>query len=300
MTNSMASTPTVEQFLDAADAEYSIGGVPPGMTPFDVNGKQVSMTDILTGVSASVWETASHQLIVAYQGTSGGYNLLIDPEITATQVLNDIGNLAGQVTPSEREAAAFANQVVQLAAQQGISSNNIFLTGHSLGGTEAEYAAQQTGLGGMAFEPTGIPKSATAKGDGSNFVDVVTYGDPWGNYSSDIQGEQPFAPAYAPGQSGSLPHYGNVLMIGNPADQQTLSAAASLDSIPIVGFGLSVAAMVPLFVGFHLPGEQAYDLGVTLPNYTAGLNNPLIPDSQPLHYANYTIPQVIAASHGHS
>ena len=259
-----ATTPTVGQFLDASNAEFSLNGAPSGLTPFLVNGQQLTVTSPVSGMSARVWLTSQHQVIIAYQGTTGGANIVTNPLAALAQVGADVQVYDQKIASAEKDAANLAREVVSLAAQQGIASNNVFVTGHSLGGIEAEYAAQQTGLGGIGFEATGIPKSTTA-GDGANFVDVVTYGDSVGNYSSDIKGEQPFAPAYAPGQSGALPHYGQIVMVGNPADQASLTRAVSHWSNP--GFFNRLEVFANVFhqaFAFHLPGVQAHDLGVTL------------------------------------
>ncbi len=259
-----ASTPTIGQFLDASNAEFALSGTPAGLTPFLVNDQQLTVTNLLSGMSARAWLTPQNQVIIAYQGTTGGANILTNPLAALAQVGADVQVYEQQAAPAEKDAASFAQQVVALAAQQGIASNDVFVTGHSLGGIEAEYSAQQTGLGGVGFEPTGIPKSATA-GTGANFVDVVTYGDSVGNYSSDIKGEQPFAPAYTPGQSGALPHYGQIVMIGNPADQASLTRAVANWSNPNFFNRLAVFANVfNQAFQFHLPGVQAHDLGVTL------------------------------------
>lgn len=262
-----AATPSITQFLDAANAEYVLGGVPAGMHAFTFLGVPVSYTDDLTGCSAQVWVTAQNQIVIAYQGTTGGEYLGVNPAAAISQIAADIGIWAGTVTPAEGDSLNFANFVVGLAKDEGYSTSNIFVTGHSLGGIEAEYVAQQTGLGGVAFEATGIPVSK-GEGSGSNFVNVVTYGDPVGNYSSDLKGEQPFAPTYVAG-GGSLPHYGSIVEVGTPSDQTTLSQGVA-DWGQGVGADASVLAnLIGLLTDFHLPGVQAHDLGVSLSPYSA-------------------------------
>lgn len=252
-------SPIVSQFLNAANTEYSTSGTPAGMTAFLVNGKQLSMTDNTTGLSAKVWLTSQGQVIIAYQGTTGGNNLFSDPTIAISQIGADIG-VYGKTTPAaETEALSFAKTVEGDAGADGISAANVFVTGHSLGGIEAEYVAQQTGLGGIGFEPTGLPTSAAAGATGQNFVDVVTYGDPVGNYSSDIAGEQPFAP------SSGLAHYGQIVMIGDPSAQTTLSSDVKNwnPNNFITGTGI-VLNLAGLLIDYHLPDTQAFNLGVTL------------------------------------
>jgi hypothetical protein len=291
-------TPTVAQFLNAANAEYVLGGVPAGMHPFTVLGIPVSYTNDLDGVSARVWVTPQNQIVIAYQGTTGGENIAINPAAAASQLIADIGVYAGITTPGEIDSLNFAKFVTSLANWQGYSTSNIFVTGHSLGGIEAEYVAAKSGLGGIGFESTGLPHFS-GEGAGANFVNIVTDGDPVGNYSSDIRGEQPFAPAYTQG-GGTLPHYGNVVTIGSPADQTTLTNDVAkwgdgnlLDQAAVLG------NLVGLLLDFHLPGTQAHDLGVTLNPYSSLVDGGGVQTGPVFNVANDTIPQLLAAATGH-
>lgn len=260
-----ATSPTMSQFLNAANAEYSSphAPAPNGLSKFMVNGKQLSITDELTGLSASVWTTAQNQVIVAYQGTTGGNNLFTNPLLTLPQVISDIGALALSTAPAEKSAVTFYQTALKAAEAQGYSASNVFVTGHSLGGDEAEYVAQQTGAAGVAFEATGLPKSATAPGNGANFVDIVQKGDPWANYASDVQAEQPLSPAYVPGQGGALPHYGQVVQIGSDQAAATLASDTAAAGSPLNKI-LTLPAVAGDFFNYHLPETQAYNLGVTL------------------------------------
>jgi hypothetical protein len=291
-------SPTVTQFLNAANAEYVIGGVPAGMHPFTFLGIPVSYTDVLDGVSAQVWVTPQNQIVIAYQGTTGGENIAIDPVAAVTQIITDIGIYAGTTPPAELDSLGFANTVLGLAKLEGYSSSNVFVTGHSLGGIEAEYVASKTGLGGIGFESTGLPKF-NGEGAGNNFVNIVTYGDPVGNYSSDIKGEQPFSASYVAG-GGSLPHYGNIIMVGSPGDQATLSQDVAkwgdgnaVDQVAVLG------NLVGLLIDFHLPGTQAHDLGVTLNPYASIVDGGGVQNSTVFNVAGDTIAQLIAAASAH-
>jgi len=293
-----ASSPTVTEFLNAANAEYVVAGVPAGMHAFTVNGKPVSYTNIAAGTAASVWVTAENQIVIAYQGTTGGEYLALDPVIAVTQIIADVGIWAGQTPAAETDSLSFAKAVISAAEAQGYSTANIFVTGHSLGGIEAEYVAQQTGLGGIAFESTGLPVDKSA-GAGSNFVNVVTYGDPVGNYSSDIKGEQPFAPTYVAG-GGSLPHYGNIVLVGNQANQASLTNAASTWGGL---FGLedpyTLANLLGLALDYHLPGTQAHDLGVSLNPYAAIVDGIGSQSAAVWNVQGDTIAQLISAAGSH-
>lgn len=291
------ATPTVAQFLDAANAEYVIGGTPAGMHAFTFLGLPVTYTDDLTGCSAQVWVTAQNQIVIAYQGTTGGENLAINPAAALTQIAADIGVYAGAVSPAETDSLNFAKFVIGLAHAEGYATSNIFVTGHSLGGIEAEYVAQQTGLAGVAFESTGIPYS-NGEGSGSNFVNIVTYGDPVGNYGSDIKGEQPFAAPYTAG-GGSLRHYGNIVMVGNAADQATLTQDVAQWGQGVGADASVLANLVGLLTDFHLPGTQAHDLGVTLNPYSAIVDGLGVQNSAVFNTANDTISQLLGAAAAH-
>ncbi|HEY6922570.1 MAG TPA: hypothetical protein VI653_03805, partial [Steroidobacteraceae bacterium] len=183
------TTPTVAELLNAANAEYLIDAVPAGMHAFTHGGAPVRFVDNANGVVSAVFVTGKNQLIIAFQGTTGGLNFFIDPVAAASQVITDIGiffnDAAGGVTPGAyRTALTFASSVVAMAQAQGFSQADIFVTGHSLGGIEAEFVAQQTGLGGVGFEATGLGTKPAAAATGMNFVNIVTDGDPVGNFSS--------------------------------------------------------------------------------------------------------------------
>ena len=295
---SAASSPTVTQFLNAANAEYVIGGVPAGMHAFTFLGVPVSYTTVFDGVSAQVWVTQQNQLVIAYQGTTGGEYLGVDPLAALSQIITDIGIYGGTTPPAEIDSLNFANFVVGLAKLEGYSTSNIFLTGHSLGGIEAEYVAAKTGLGGIAFESTGLPAFA-GEGAGSNFVNVVTYGDPVGNYASDIAGEQPFAAPYV-AHGGKLPHYGNIVLVGNASDQTTLHNDVAKWGDGNIGDQAAVLGnLIGLLTDFHLPGTQAHDLGVTLNPYAAIVDGIGVQNSTVFNVGGDTIAQLIAAASAH-
>jgi hypothetical protein len=292
-----ATTPTVTQLLNAANSEYIIDAVPSGMHAFKYLGVPVTYTDVFDGVAASVWVTPQNQLIIAYQGTTGGENILIDPAGAAAQVITDIGIFFADTAAGVRPAAYgdalnFANFVVLLAKSEGYSTSNIFVTGHSLGGIEAAYVAQQTGLGGIGFEPTGLSTAPSSAGTGANFVNIVTDGDPVANFCSDLPGEQPFAPPYV-AHGGRAPHYGWIVVVGNAADQAALSQAVAKYGDNPADDVVVVADLAALLLEFHLPGVQAHDLGVTLSPSLAlvdGLGNQ---NGPVFNVANDMIPQLI-------
>jgi hypothetical protein len=290
-------TPTVSEFLNAANALYLIDATPAGMSRFTSNGAAVMLDDETDGAFADVFITKENQLIISYQGTTGGLNFLVNPIATVTQVVTDIqvveeDDLEGNTPAGLTTSLSFAKSVIALANAQGFSTSNIFVTGHSLGGIEAEFVASQTGIGGIGFESTGISNTPVAGATGSNFVDSVTFGDPVGNFSSDIDALQPNAPPFV-ANGGQAPHYGNIVFLGTPSDETTLINDLSGASIENLADDLT---LLDLVLEFHLPGVQAHDLNVTL-NPSSDLVDGLGDMAGEVeNWANLQIPALISAA----
>ena len=95
--------------------------------------------------------------------------------------------LAGQLPAAAQHAIDWGSAVIGAAELEGISTSNIYLTGHSLGGLEAEVLAQyeynlpaHITLDGATFGEPGLPANTTAGLD-TGLIDYVDYGDPVGN-----------------------------------------------------------------------------------------------------------------------
>ncbi len=126
---------------------------------------------------------------VAFRDPSG--NIIIANEPTEPTVLTTYGRAtlladgqieAGETPAALNDAAAFAATV-----QQVTGSTNIYVTGHSLGATEAEEECKALGsecAGGFTIGATGLPDN-TQIGN-ANLIDYVDYADPVGNYASDL------------------------------------------------------------------------------------------------------------------
>lgn len=288
-------TPTVAEFLDAATAEYVLGGAPAGLRPFTVNGRPVTYTNDFTGTAAQVWVTPQNQIIIAYQGTTGGTNLLFNPLIAVSQVLADTQGTLTNTTPAAfTDALQFAKRVQAEAAEQGYAPNSVFLTGHSLGAWEAEYVAENTGLGGIGFEGLGLSTTVPGNGADSMFVNVATYGDPAAFSASDLPGLQPIEAPYVPG-GGSNPHYGPIVLLGDPSSQMPLTNATAMWGTGIVGDFIAGVTAVGQFFEYHLPGVQAYSLDVNPePDLLPGIGV----DSGPVYagFENLTIPEFLEAA----
>ncbi|WP_309226829.1 MULTISPECIES: hypothetical protein [unclassified Mycolicibacterium] len=275
------NTPTVSQFLNASAGEYVLGGQPAGLKPFTVNGFQMQTFNVLSGAVGKAWVTPSGQIIIAYQGTTGGTNLLFHPLIALSQIFADMQVIFTHTTPQAFwDSLAFERQVQAAATAQGYTTDDIFVTGHSLGGWEAQFVAQKTGLGGVGFEGPGLNTSVPGNGINSNFVNVETYGDTAAYFATDLPGLQPFMPPFVPG-GGSKPHYGNIVMIGDPTAVNPLFNASALwgpNPINDIVFAVDILGN---FFEHHLPGMQAYNLGVApdpgvvpwLGSYTGAINS---------------------------
>lgn len=257
------TTPTVAQFLDASASAYGLGTTPEGLVPFTVNGFQLASANILSGMAARAWVTADGQVVIAYQGTTGGTNLLFNPLIAGAQLFTDLQVIFTSKTPRAfYDAVRFAERVQAAAEKQGYDAEDIFVTGHSLGGWEAQYVAQQLGLPGVSFEAPGMNTTVPGNGRDSMFVNIITYGDPAGFMATDVPGLQPFMPPYIPG-GGSKPHYGNIVLIGDPAAMTPLLNAVTLWHTGPIRNLVFLFDFTVNFFQYHLPGIQAYHLDVT-------------------------------------
>jgi hypothetical protein len=288
-------TPTVAQFLNAAAAEYVLGGTPGGLTPLTVNGWPMTSTNEFTGESAQAWVTPQNQIIIAYQGTTGGTNLLFNPLIAVAQVVTDAIGILTNTTPAAfPQALQFAQQVQAEAALQSYAPSDIFVTGHSLGGWEAEYVAQNTGMGGIGFESLGLPTTVLGNGANSLFVNTAAYGDPAAYLASDLSGLQPFEEPYVAG-GGLNPHYGPIVLLGDPSAQTPLTNAAALWGTSILGDLVFAVDFLGNLFEYHLPGNQAYNLDV---DPDPGVVPWLGVDNGPIHtgFGAMTIPEFLQAA----
>lgn len=274
-------TPTVGQFLNAAANAYVLGAQPGDLKPFTVNGFQMQTFNPLSGAVGKAWVTPEGQIIVAYQGTTGGTNLLFHPLIALSQIFTDMQVIFTHTTPQAFwDSLAFERKVEAAALEQGYTTDDIFVTGHSLGGWEAQFVAQKTGRGGIGFEGPGLNTSVPGNGINSNFVNVETYGDTAAYFATDLPGLQPFMPAYDP-TGGSKPHYGNIVMIGDPDAVNPLFNASALWGPNPINDIIFAVDILGNFFEHHLPGMQAYNLGVApdpgvvpwLGSYTGAIND---------------------------
>ena len=288
-------TPTVAQFLNASSASYVLGATPGDLVPFTVNGFQLSATRLFSGMVAKTWVTPEGQVIIAYQGTTGGSHLLFNPLITVAQIAADLQVILTRGTPlAFYDALEFAERVRTEAALQGYTDDDIFVTGHSLGGWEAQFVAQRIGLAGIGFEAPGMNSRVPGNGADSDFVTIGSYGSSASAMATDLPYLQPFMPSYVPG-GGSKPHYGPMVMIGDPAAAIPLYNASKLWGKSLIGSAIFLVDFLGNFFQYHLPGVQAYQLDV---ESDPGIVPFLGAKRGPVHtgYGTLTIPQLLQAA----
>jgi hypothetical protein len=163
-------------------AAFSFSNLPPSVIA-DLDGFTLGPTTTsAAGVTAVTFvdnnpATLDYKdVVIAYRGTVTLFDYLSDAQ------------LAFGKKPSQFDAAVdFALQDETASPYPSSSGYSYFVTGHSLGGAEAEDVAAVLGLGGDTFGAPGVSKILTAGGvlsNGANLTDYVIAGDPIGNYTA--------------------------------------------------------------------------------------------------------------------
>ena len=129
----------------------------------------------------------------------------------------------GATIPAFKDALAFTRSVQQVAAAKGIAASSVFVTGHSLGGTLAEYVASQTGLGGASFAGSGVPGSKSGTAGAGKFVSFVEHGDAFANWSTDGSEHALISPGV------NEAHYGQLVFLGSSANDALTNTIVSDD-----------------------------------------------------------------------
>jgi hypothetical protein len=194
------------------------------------------------------------QIVIAFEGTDPSrVSVTTDPVFLAAQLEADAQIYLGQIPEAFTDALAFTEDVLDTAETHGIPRKNVYVTGHSLGGAEAEYVAAQLDLGGATFGAPGIHASAIPDGSTPDLMNYVVRGDPVGNYSAD-----PPSRLSNILYGDDILHFGELAYIGSRLGGLQLDAANDLlapnrtDAEKLVGTTLLVDA-----VKYHLP--QAYE-----------------------------------------
>jgi hypothetical protein len=207
------AAPSASEYGTASAAAYTLqnsgGFTPPsGWTLIETS----STTQQSDGFAAVALKDPSGNIIIGFEGTVVGLSTFDKGTLAADQQI-----MTNQSPAALADAAAFAQQIQTLTG-----SDSIFVTGHSLGGDDAEAACKALGshcAGGMTFGATGLPGN-TAAGN-PNLLNEVDWGDPIGNYSTDSS---------SPLKSlidGNMQHYGPVQMTGSQSNATALQNAAT-------------------------------------------------------------------------
>ncbi|MGP0105015.1 cadherin-like domain-containing protein [Rhodoblastus sp.] len=176
------------------------------------------------GFFAQAYIDPSGNIIIAYEQSEPTIPNSAETPYQADSTSADIDIFKGQEPKALSDAVAFAKDVETAAFVDGDALDPIYVTGFSLGGTEAEAAAEALNIsaggfisGSATFASTGLPdyKSPGGNNDFLNFVDT---GDPVGNYAQDSVSE-----LNSLSNTGS--HFGTVQLVGTAAGADNLSFA---------------------------------------------------------------------------
>jgi hypothetical protein len=196
---SSMSSVSNQNYIDESDLAYgesTSGGLETSLLSSQTETQLINDQDIyLAQTDLSSWIPISVEYIlqdgfygVAYQLPSG--NIIISFEGTVYGQLSnysinsliDDNEIDSNETPQAfLDAQSFAASVIATALSLGpfglnLSSSQISVTGHSLGGAEAEYVSANLELSGVAFGAPGLP-TYTGGTSASSFTTYVDYGD---------------------------------------------------------------------------------------------------------------------------
>ena len=259
------SAPSTTNFFDAAEFVYrDESDLPAGLTPLtNANGQAIASLKTADGFYGAAYETTGGKIIVAFEGTDlGGVTSnpgFVEPQLQADQQIYE-----GQNPAAYTDALRLTRWAVQVARADGISRNDVFVDGHSLGGAEAEYVAARTGLGGDTFGAPGIPSSDIAPGETSHLVNYVDYGDPVGNYGATPNKEGNFL------ASPDIVRFGAATYVGEASTAKALGQAGALYGETPVGSAAAIGILAKATVDHHLLQDYATDLGIAPATSTPG------------------------------
>jgi plastocyanin len=260
----MTTAPTNQEYIDASAAAY-LGGAVQGLTPLlgaDGNPVVSPTSQLSDGFYAEALVDQSGNIIISYEGTVKGVSTYDRNSVAADT------EIFAKITPQALcDAYAFAQYVQKIARTVYNGKPTIYVTGHSLGGAEAEYAALNTGLGGVTFGAPGIPGySSNSSNLHANLTEYVAYGDPVANYASDTPNEVGFAP------SNGMQHVGTVKVIGSPSSGTYLAA----ESLGYASTKFKAFVAIGLFsnLNYHSLSNYASILNLSTPSSTTSLSTP--------------------------
>jgi pimeloyl-ACP methyl ester carboxylesterase len=219
-----------------------------------LDSSQVNTNWLADGFFAQAFEDASGNVIISFEGSI--LNLSDNTAYARGSRGADSDILSGRMPQAFLDATAFVQDVDQYLNQHSLGSNPVYLTGHSLGGAEAGYAASVGHESGATFgAPGDLLPNYQPPVSGQTFTNYVDYGDPVGNFGFHFGTVQDIGPAVDAQVSqlliGTLgPVLGTLVaadLFHTPAhyaadveklDPATNTAAAASDSV-VTGGGIS-------------------------------------------------------------
>ena len=270
----LSAAPTTSEFINLAHLTYSreYGTLPEGVAPFAPDGGSgpLALEVEADGFYGAAFQTSSGQVIIAFEGTylSALFEEAdlapalgaADPEFALAQIAADLEIYRGQAPAAFDDALHFTETVLASAGKQGIGAEDVFVTGHSLGGAEAEYVSARLGLAGETYGAPGLP-AADVPGRDAPLTNYVEYGDPVGNYSATPENHL-----------GGFLYSDQILRYGDPDYIGAWIARAGLEAAGAeFGPGTTpqqnaegLLLLAGLAEGFHVLTTYARDLHVTL------------------------------------
>ncbi len=189
--------PNTNEYLQLSNLAYSLTDsngnqvnaknlvLPPGFTFL----AQSLAVDLAQGFSAIAVRDPLGNVIIVNEGTAVSLHTALShlPFVASdiygnSSVAADTAIANGKTPTALIDAIAFAVNIQK-------AYGSFYVTGHSLGGIEAEEEAKTCGancLAGATFGATGLPQNNGSTGNNLNVIDYVDYGDTVGNLGSDI------------------------------------------------------------------------------------------------------------------
>jgi pimeloyl-ACP methyl ester carboxylesterase len=169
---------------------------------------------------------ASGNVIISFEGSI--LNLFDQSQYANGSRAADADILIGQIPNAFLDASAFVGDVERYLVQHHLGSDPIYLTGHSLGGAEAEFVASLGPKSGATFgAPGDLFPIYNAPISGQKFINYADFGDPIGNFGFhfgavkevgsrfDLTLEQLYGPITAAELFHPLAHYASDLHLNS-------------------------------------------------------------------------------------
>ena len=211
-----STRPPLPEFLLASNAAYGLDEdtlvAPSGMTVL-VRSDYINLSWRSDGFEAVAFQDGAGNILIANEGTVPG----ITTAYQRNGLYADTAIGKDETPQALRDAISFAERVQQDYGKP------LYVTGHSLGGIEAQAQAralQARCAGGATFGASGLPGN-TVSGGPEALINYVDYGDPVGNYASDT------IALLHDHTVGVMYHYGQVEMTGDTANASNLLNAVA-------------------------------------------------------------------------